>query len=63
MPVTGFVGNDDEFVAAKTSEQFSLAQRTAEAARDLSEHLVACQMSLGVVELLETVEVNDARRW
>lgn len=54
-----FLGaHDDEFVAAQTRQEV-LAGRAIETRRDLDEHLVADIVAIGVVDVLETVEVDQ----
>lgn len=47
-----------EFVAADASEQMLSAQRRLETLGDGAEKGVACGMSMGVIDLLEMVEIE-----
>ena len=58
----GVVGDYDEFVAAEPGQQLVLAHRVAESAGDFGQHPVAGLMALGVVDLLEAVQVNEQQR-
>ena len=59
IAAAGQVGDqDDELIAAVAGDQIGRARRPLEPARDLAQELVARLMAVGVVDLLEVVEVD-----
>ena len=53
------VGNGDEFVARKTSDQIAAGQNFAQASRRFLKDLIAGSVAQAVVDRLEAVEIDQ----
>jgi len=57
--VIGVRQEDDEFFAAESRQHVGLAQRFVHGFRDAAQQFVAAEMTMGVVDALEVIGVDE----
>ena len=58
----GFRHHDDEFLAAIAAGEIDIADRLADAQRELAQHIVAGIVAVAVVDRLEIIDVEHQHR-
>ncbi|MNT66750.1 hypothetical protein D3C72_2048350 [compost metagenome] len=59
MGSVGVFEQHDEFLTTPTTDNIRLAQAVFQYMGELAQHFVAGQMAMGIVELLEVIQVDQ----